>query len=71
MARETGNVRIWKIDRGYGFIEPDIGGADLFVHYGELPFSDADRRNLTIGERVTFERGADDMGRPRALRIGR
>ena len=34
---ETGTVVTWKGDRGYGFIRPDHGGADVFFHVSVLP----------------------------------
>ena len=35
--RLSGTLRSWKIDRGFGFIAPTPGGAELFVHVSVLP----------------------------------
>ncbi len=40
-------------EKGYGFITPDDGGKDLFVHFSEIQGSGY--RNLEEGQRVTFE----------------
>jgi cold shock protein len=56
----------WKEAQGYGFIKPDSGGADLFVH----------RRDLSVAlclaefQRVAFEIATDDRtGKPRADKV--
>ena len=47
-----GTVNFYDPVRGFGFIAPDDGGRDIFVHYGAL--SDAGLETLDAGERVSF-----------------
>jgi cold shock protein len=51
MAR--GTVKRFKEEKGYGFIEPDEGGEDLFVHYTAI--EGEGYRSLEKGERVSYE----------------
>ncbi len=51
MAR--GTVKRFKEETGYGFISPDEGGEDLFVHY--LAIEGEGYRSLEEGERVSYE----------------
>lgn len=55
-GRDYGTIIHWS-DRGYGFIRPDAGERDVFVHHSEfeLPTGEEPR----IGDRFTFEIGAD------------
>jgi CspA family cold shock protein len=49
----TGTVKYFAENRGFGFIKPDDGGKDVFVHVSEC----GGRCELTVGERVEFELG--------------
>lgn len=48
--KETGSVKAWKDEQGYGFIRPDCGDGDLFIHRRELP----DGETITVGMRLSF-----------------
>ncbi len=64
----TGTLRSWNDDRGYGFIAPTHGGAELFVHVRDFP---ADGTRPTVGERLTYELGRGKDGRPQAVKVVR
>ncbi|MEM9291040.1 MAG: cold shock and DUF1294 domain-containing protein [Acidobacteriota bacterium] len=63
MAKATGTLTTWNDDKGYGFIAPQGGGQEVFVH-----ISDVHRRTRRPqeGDRVTYQLTTDDRGRPRA-----
>ena len=48
-----GTVKWFNGDKGYGFITPDEGGEDLFVHYSGIAGSGF--RSLEEGQRVSYE----------------
>jgi len=50
--RQTGTVKWFDKVRGYGFIIPDDGSAEVFVHYSAIQGSG--RRNLYEGDRVSY-----------------
>lgn len=50
--RMTGTVKWFNGSKGYGFIAPDNGGEDVFVHYSAIQA--AGYRNLDEGDRVEF-----------------
>jgi cold shock protein len=63
-----GIVKFFKQDRGFGFIKPDDGGSDVFVHVSEL--EKAGLSSLTECQRVTFDVGSDKKtGKPRAANL--
>ena len=62
----TGTVKWFNDDKGFGFIEPDDGSKDLFVHQSAIA-SDG-FRSLQEGSKVTFEAEAGDKG-PRAVNV--
>ncbi|CAG2146006.1 cold-shock protein [Cupriavidus sp. WKF15] len=49
----TGTVKWFNETKGFGFITPDDGGADLFAHFSEI--QGAGFKTLKDGQRVTFE----------------
>jgi cold shock protein len=53
VIRETGTVKRFNGERGYGFIRPEDGGEDLFVHHTGI--AGTGFKYLVEGERVTFE----------------
>ena len=56
----------FKDDRGFGFIRPDGGGGDVFVHAGDIANAD----KLNQGQRVSFEIIMDEKrGKSRADRV--
>ncbi|GAA4538820.1 cold-shock protein [Pseudonocardia xishanensis] len=55
-----GTVKWFNGEKGFGFIEQDGGGADVFVHYSEIDSSGF--RSLDEGQRVEFEVGQGKKG---------
>ena len=53
----TGTVKWYNETKGYGFIQPDNGGKDVFVHATAL--ERAGLRSLREGQKVTFELQTD------------
>ena len=54
---QTGTVKFYNDQKGYGFIQPDDGGKDVFVHATAL--ERAGLRGLTEGQKVSFDTAED------------
>ena len=63
----NGTVRWFNEPSGYGFIAPDEGGKDLFVHRGSIA-GDWRMTTLAEGDRVEFELREGGM-MPEAIRV--
>jgi cold shock protein len=61
MSRITGIVKFFNTAKGFGFIRPDTGGKDVFVHATAL--ERAGIRSLNEGDKVTFILEDDRKGR--------
>ena len=62
----NGKIKWFNPTKGYGFIENDTGGKDVFLHVSALEQAGID--TLTEGEAVSFEI-ADNRGRENAINI--
>ncbi|ADP72287.1 cold-shock DNA-binding domain protein [Rhodomicrobium vannielii ATCC 17100] len=49
----TGTVKFFNVNKGYGFIQPDSGSADVFVHISAV--ERAGMRTIVEGQKLSFE----------------
>jgi CspA family cold shock protein len=56
----TGTVKFFNATKGFGFISPEDGGKDVFVHVTAVEA--AGLRSLSEGQRVTFDVQPDARG---------
>lgn len=56
----TGTVKWFNTEKGFGFITPDEGDKDLFVHHSEV--QTPGRAQLDEGQKVEFEVGEGQKG---------
>jgi len=66
----TGTLKMWKAERGFGFILNDAGGPDMFLHITALESAGIDPDSLRPGERLTFDVEAPVTERPRLATFG-
>ena len=60
----TGTVKFFNGERGYGFIKPDDGGRDVFVHISAV--EQAGLGTLVEGQKVSYDVVTTDRGRTAA-----
>ena len=68
---QSGTVKFFNHDKGFGFIKPDDGAKDVFVHISAVQASGL--QGLEDGQKVSFDTEPDKRGKgPKAvnLRIG-
>ncbi len=63
----TGTVKFFNMDKGYGFIAPESGGQDAFVHISAVERSGM--TTLTENQRVTYELEQDKRGKMAAVNL--
>ena len=65
---QTGVVKFFNGEKGYGFIKPDDGGGDIFVHITAV--EQAGLPALTEGQKVAYEIEPDKKGKgPKAVNL--
>ncbi|MDR6853665.1 CspA family cold shock protein [Sphingomonas sp. BE123] len=63
----NGTVKFFNSDKGYGFIAPDNGGADAFVHISAV--ERAGMATLNQDQRVSYELEQDKRGKMAAVNL--
>ena len=64
----TGTVKFFNNDKGFGFITPDDGGRDVFVHVSAVTRSGLG--TLNEGQKVSFDVEDDNRGKgPKAVNL--
>ena len=65
---ETGTVKWFNDQKGFGFIAPDKGGEDLFCHHSNIKMEGY--RSLSEGQKVQYEVGQGRKGKgPEATNV--
>jgi CspA family cold shock protein len=64
-----GTVKWFNPTKGYGFIAPDIGGKDVFVHISAV--QKAGMRSLSEGQKIGFEIEQQQNGRTAAVNLSK
>ena len=63
----TGTVKFFNADKGYGFIAPEGGGGDAFVHISAM--ERAGMSTLDKDQRVSYELETDRRGKTSAVNL--
>jgi CspA family cold shock protein len=65
MTKSTGTIKFFNADKGFGFITPDDGGKDVFVHANNVI---GNAKALREGQKVEFSVGSGRKG-PEAIEV--
>jgi CspA family cold shock protein len=65
----TGTVKWFNPTKGFGFIEPETGGKDVFVHISAV--QKAGLRSLSEGEKIGFDVEQQQNGRTAAVNLAK
>ena len=63
----TGTVKFFNADKGYGFIAPESGGDDAFVHISAV--ERAGMRTLEKDQRISYDLEKDQRGKTSAVNL--
>ena len=58
----NGTVKWFNSEKGYGFIQPDDGSKDVFVHFRQVNYNGYGGVTLDEGQKVTFNIGEGQKG---------
>jgi CspA family cold shock protein len=61
-ALVNGTVKWFNSEKGFGFIEQENGGKDVFVHFRQINNTGYGRVSLNEGQKVTFTVGEGEKG---------
>ena len=64
--RLNGTIKSWDDERGFGFIAPDQGGQDIFVHIKSF---EGLRERPKAGQRISFQVQLNTQGKTRAINV--
>lgn len=64
MGHTTGKLVRWLDNKGFGFIKPEQGGSDIFIHISALKGMS---RKPVVGDIIHYEISTDTSGKPRAV----
>ncbi len=65
---QTGTVKFFNMDKGFGFVTPEDGGKDVFIHISAV--QDSGLTMLSEDQKITFDTEEDDRGKgPKAVNI--
>jgi CspA family cold shock protein len=67
----AGILKMWIAERGYGFIQNEGGGPDVFLHIVALKNAGIDPDSMKKGERLTFDIEPTREGKTRASNVRR
>ena len=63
-----GKVKFFNDQKGFGFLTPDEGGKDVFVHFSEIQIAGGGRKTLLENQRVEFTVVQEAKG-PKAVKV--
>jgi len=64
--RHQGKIKAWNDDKGFGFISPNGGGTDIFLHISNCTKR---AKKPAVGDNVTYEVVSDDRKRQQAINV--
>jgi CspA family cold shock protein len=67
----AGTLKMWNAERGYGFIQNEDGGPDVFLHIIALQNASIDPDSMKKGERLIFDIEPTREERTRASNVQR
>lgn len=67
-SRIGGTLKTWNGDKGYGFIKPDNGGQDIFIHISDYPKQGG---KPNVGEALSFDVTLNKDGKKKAINVQR